>query len=40
MSLFTRHSQSLVAPASIAPDFTLPSTIADAISLGYLERIF
>ena len=37
MSMSSRHSQSLLAPATIAPDFTLPSTIDSSISLSDLK---
>jgi len=37
MSISSRHSQSLLAPASIAPDFTLPSTLANSIRLTDLK---
>jgi peroxiredoxin len=37
MSMSSRHSQSLLAPASLAPDFTLPSTIDNPISLTDLR---
>jgi peroxiredoxin len=37
MSISSRHSQSLLAPASIAPDFTLPSTIDNSIRLSDLK---
>lgn len=37
MSISSRHSQSLQAPASIAPDFTLPSTLDSPISLTDLK---
>lgn len=37
MSISSRHSQSLLAPASIAPDFILPSTIDNSIHLSDLK---
>ena len=37
MSFSSRHSQSLLAPASLAPDFTLPSTIDNPIRLTDLK---
>ena len=37
MNFSPRHSQSLLAPASIAPDFTLPSTIDNPIRLTELK---
>ena len=37
MNFSSRPSQSLLAPASIAPDFTLPSTIDNSIRLSDLK---
>ena len=37
MSFSSRHSQSILPPESIAPDFNLPSTIESSISLGNLQ---
>jgi peroxiredoxin len=37
MNFSSRHRQSLLAPASIAPDFTLPSTLDNPIHLTDLK---